>query len=62
MRKDRLSDSEAFLSDENFIAFSTSLKVIEFHTIVSESSDFSAVAVNSEDGENMTFRNILNFS
>ncbi len=62
MRKDRLSGSEAFLSDENFIVSSTSSKIIKFHAIVSESSDFSVVAVNSENDENMIFRNILNFS
>jgi len=62
MRKDRLSGSEAFLSDENFIVSSTSLKVIEFHAIVSESLNFSVIAADSEDGENIAFRNILNFS
>jgi len=62
MRKDRPSGSEAFLSDENFIASSTSSKVIEFHAIVSESSDLSAVAADSGGGGNIAFRNILDFS
>jgi len=62
MRKDKLSDSEAFLSDENFIVSSTSSKVIEFHAIVSESSDLSVVAADSEGDGNIAFRNILNFS
>jgi len=61
MRKDRLSGSGAFLSDENFIGFTIS-KVVEFHAIVSESSGFSVVAADSEGGENIAFRNILNFS
>jgi len=62
MRKDRSSGLEAFLNDENFIVSSTSSKVIKFHAIVSKSSDLSAVAADSEGGENIAFRNILNFS
>ncbi len=62
MRKDRPSGSGAFLDDEDFIASSTSSKVIEFHAIVSESSDFSAVAADSGGGGNMAFRNIVDFS
>jgi len=62
MRKDRSFDSDAFLNDKNFIVSSTSSNIINFHVIVSESSDFSAVTADSEDDENIVFRNILNFS
>jgi len=51
----------ALLNNENFIACLTSSKVVNFHAIVSESSDFKAVTVNSEDDENIIFKNILNF-
>ncbi len=62
MRKNIPSGSGAFLGDDDFIACSTSLKVVVFHAIVSESSDFSAVAADSEGGENIAFKNILDFS
>ncbi len=38
------------------------LKVVNFHVIVFKSSGFKAVAVDSEDDENIVFKNILNFS
>jgi len=61
IRKEILSDLDAFLSDENFIICLTSLKIINFHAIVSESFSFKAVTVDSEDDENIVFKNILNF-
>jgi len=45
IKKEILSDLDAFLSAKNFIACLTSLKVINFYVIVSESSDFKAVTV-----------------
>jgi len=61
IKKEILSDLDIFLSDEDFIACLTSLKVVDFHAIVFKSSDFKAVAVDSEDDENIVFKNILNF-
>ncbi len=39
----------------------TSLKIVNFHVIVSKSSDFKTVTVDSEDDENTIFKNISNF-
>jgi len=54
IKKEILSDLNAFLSNEDFIAYLISLKVVNFHVIVSESSDFKAVTVDSEDDENIS--------
>jgi len=51
----------SFLSDKNFIACSISSKVVKFHAIVSESSGFKAVNVDSEEDRNIVLKNILNF-
>ncbi len=61
IKKEILFDLDAFLNDEDFIACLISLKVVDFHVIVFKSSDFKAVAVDSEDDENIVFKNILNF-
>ncbi len=56
IRKEIPSGPGAFLGDEDFIACSTSSKVVKFHAIVSESSGFKAVGVDSGGGGNIAFK------
>jgi len=61
IKKEILFDLNAFLSNENFIACLTSLKVVDFYILVFKSLSFKAVTVDSKDDENIILKNILNF-